>query len=79
MDSEGGGRDPIDGEDVFFDRRGFRYGYGQESDRLRGDREGDGARLLSDAVKYYRLSCEAKGGGSRRGLFSMGWLHQVRV
>lgn len=44
---------------------------------LRLAREGDAMRMLDDAVEQYRLSCEAEGGGSKRGLFSMGWLHQV--
>lgn len=42
-------------------------------------REGDAARVLSEAVEHYKMACEADGGGSRRGLFAMGWLHQVRL
>ncbi|CAM9880395.1 unnamed protein product, partial [Laminaria digitata] len=58
---------------------GSGTGYGRESEADRVAREDDGARLLSDAVGYYRLAGEAEGGGSRRGLFAMGWLHQHGV
>lgn len=61
--------------------RHSKPGYGRESERERLARESDAARLLSDAVGYYRLAAEAEesgGGGSGRGLFSMGWMHQVR-
>lgn len=48
-----------------------------EGEVLRLARAGDAMRLLDEAVEQYRLSCETDGGGSKRGLFSMGWLHQV--
>lgn len=65
-------------------------GYGRESEEERMARESDAARLLSDAVGYYRLAAEAEeengvegsggdggGAGKSRGLFSLGWMHQV--
>lgn len=65
---------------------GAREGVGEMKPVAAAAEKGDGqmqeeeaARLLANAVKYYRLASEAEGGGSRRGLFSMGWLHQVRV
>lgn len=39
---------------------------------------GEGTKLLDEAVRYYRLAANSTDStGARRGLFSLGWLHQV--
>lgn len=56
-----------------------KHGYGRESEEERVSRESDPARLLSDAVGFYRLAAQLEegGGGTGRGLFSLGWMHQA--
>lgn len=58
-----------------------KRGYGRESEEERFAREGDPARLLSDAVGFYRLAAQLEegGGGTGRGQFSLGWMYQARV
>lgn len=58
-----------------------KHGYGRESEEERLARQSDPARLLSDAVGFYRLAAELEegGGGTGRGLFSLGWMHQASL
>lgn len=51
----------------------------REELRRRRERGKEGQRLLAEAVKYYMMAADesSERAPSKRGLFSMGWLHQV--